>query len=105
MIASRLRSAATLARHPNLARRLVALFYARFDPRREGDRAVALAEIAERQEISLPYLEQLFAKLRRGGLVAAVRGAPAVPVQAASLLLPARALHGSGSGPRGPQHQ
>src|SRR3954451_2400562 len=36
---------------------------------------VSLAEIAERQEISLSYLEQLFAKLRRGGLVRSVRGA------------------------------
>lgn len=35
---------------------------------------LALAEIAERQEISLSYLEQLFAKLRRGGLVKSVRG-------------------------------
>src|SRR3546814_16564873 len=35
---------------------------------------LALAEIAERQEISLSYLEQLFAKLRRGGLVNSVRG-------------------------------
>jgi Rrf2 family iron-sulfur cluster assembly transcriptional regulator len=35
---------------------------------------VALAEVAERQEISLSYLEQLFGKLRRGGLVASVRG-------------------------------
>ena len=35
---------------------------------------VPLAEIARRQEISLPYLEQLFGKLRRGGLVAATRG-------------------------------
>lgn len=35
---------------------------------------VALADIAERQEISLPYLEQLFAKLRKGGLVRGVRG-------------------------------
>ena len=35
---------------------------------------VALAEIADRQEISLSYLEQLFAKLRRGGLVRSVRG-------------------------------
>ena len=35
---------------------------------------VALTEIAERQEISLSYLEQLFAKLRRGGLVKSVRG-------------------------------
>ena len=34
----------------------------------------ALAEIARRQEISLAYLEQLFAKLRRGGLVASLRG-------------------------------
>jgi Rrf2 family iron-sulfur cluster assembly transcriptional regulator len=37
-------------------------------------RPVALADIAERQEISLSYLEQLFAKLRRGGLVTSVRG-------------------------------
>jgi Rrf2 family iron-sulfur cluster assembly transcriptional regulator len=35
---------------------------------------VALADIAERQDISLSYLEQLFAKLRRGGLVTSVRG-------------------------------
>lgn len=35
---------------------------------------VALSDIAERQEISLSYLEQLFAKLRRGGLVKSVRG-------------------------------
>ena len=35
---------------------------------------MSLAEIAERQEISLCYLEQLFAKLRRGGLVKSVRG-------------------------------
>ena len=33
-----------------------------------------LAGIARRQEISLSYLEQLFAKLRRAGLVASVRG-------------------------------
>src|ERR1700704_5980556 len=37
-------------------------------------RPVALADIAQRQEISLSYLEQLFAKLRRGGLVKSVRG-------------------------------
>ena len=37
-------------------------------------RPVSLADIAERQEISLSYLEQLFAKLRRGGLVNSVRG-------------------------------
>jgi len=35
---------------------------------------VALAEVAGRQEISLSYLEQLFAKLRRAGLVKSVRG-------------------------------
>src|SRR3954467_6235991 len=34
----------------------------------------ALADIAERQEISLSYLEQLFARLRKGGLVKSVRG-------------------------------
>ena len=39
-----------------------------------GGRPVSLADIAERQEISLSYLEQLFAKLRRGGLVGSVRG-------------------------------
>jgi Rrf2 family iron-sulfur cluster assembly transcriptional regulator len=37
-------------------------------------RAVALADIAERQEISLSYLEQLFARLRRQGLVKSARG-------------------------------
>lgn len=35
---------------------------------------VSLGEIAESQEISLSYLEQLFAKLRKGGLVVSVRG-------------------------------
>jgi Rrf2 family iron-sulfur cluster assembly transcriptional regulator len=35
---------------------------------------VSLTAIAERQEISLSYLEQLFAKLRRRGLVSSVRG-------------------------------
>ncbi len=35
---------------------------------------ISLAEIAERQEISLSYLEQLFAKLRAGELVKSVRG-------------------------------
>lgn len=36
---------------------------------------VSLADISERQGISLSYLEQLFAKLRRGNLVTSVRGA------------------------------
>lgn len=35
---------------------------------------VALAEISERQGISLSYLEQLFSRLRRSGLVAGMRG-------------------------------
>jgi Rrf2 family iron-sulfur cluster assembly transcriptional regulator len=35
---------------------------------------VALADIAESQEISLSYLEQLFARLRKGGLIKSVRG-------------------------------
>ena len=38
------------------------------------DDLMSLAEIARRQDISLPYLEQLFVKLRRAGLVEAVRG-------------------------------
>lgn len=37
-------------------------------------RPVALSDIADRQEISLSYLEQLFAKLRRGSLIKSVRG-------------------------------
>lgn len=36
--------------------------------------AVPLSVIAERQHISLAYLEQLFAKLRRAGLVESERG-------------------------------
>jgi Rrf2 family iron-sulfur cluster assembly transcriptional regulator len=39
-----------------------------------GSEPVRLSEIAARQEISLSYLEQLFGKLRRGGLVLAARG-------------------------------
>ncbi len=35
---------------------------------------ISLAGIAERQGISLSYLEQLFGKLRKGGLVKSVRG-------------------------------
>ncbi len=35
---------------------------------------VTLGDIAERQDISLPYLEQLFVKLRRANLVASIRG-------------------------------
>jgi len=35
---------------------------------------VSLADISERQGISISYLEQLFAKLRKNGLVSSVRG-------------------------------
>ena len=35
---------------------------------------VTLSDISKRQKISLPYLEQLFVKLRRAGLVESVRG-------------------------------
>ena len=38
------------------------------------DRPVSLSDISSRQEISLSYLEQLFAKLRRCDLVTSVRG-------------------------------
>lgn len=41
---------------------------------RQHDGPVTLAGIAERQNISLSYLEQLFGKLRRKELVASVRG-------------------------------
>lgn len=34
----------------------------------------ALADIADRQQLSLSYLEQLFSQLRRAGLVTSVRG-------------------------------
>ncbi len=37
-------------------------------------RAVALADIAARQDLSLAYLEQLFTRLRREGLVVSHRG-------------------------------
>src|SRR5262252_6349211 len=39
-----------------------------------SDRAVPLQDVARRQEISLSYLEQLFARMRKAGLVAGVRG-------------------------------
>ena len=39
-----------------------------------GSGPVSLADISGRQDISLSYLEQLFAKLRRQDLVSSVRG-------------------------------
>ena len=35
---------------------------------------ISLADIAQRQDISLSYLEQLFSRLRKQGLVSSVRG-------------------------------
>jgi len=40
----------------------------------KGATLVSLADISKRQDISLPYLEQLFVKLRRAGLVESARG-------------------------------
>ncbi|MDX1698608.1 MAG: Rrf2 family transcriptional regulator, partial [Thiohalobacterales bacterium] len=39
-----------------------------------GEGAVTLAEISAAQGISLSYLEQLFARLRKNGLVEGIRG-------------------------------
>ncbi len=39
-----------------------------------GEHPVALSDIAQRQAISQSYLEQLFSRLRRKGLVASTRG-------------------------------
>jgi Rrf2 family iron-sulfur cluster assembly transcriptional regulator len=41
---------------------------------RGAERAVPVAEIAARQQLSQAYLEQLFARLKRRGLVTASRG-------------------------------
>ncbi|MEO9652883.1 MAG: Rrf2 family transcriptional regulator [Roseobacter sp.] len=38
------------------------------------DKLISLGDISQRQSISLPYLEQLFVKLRRAELVSSVRG-------------------------------
>jgi len=39
-----------------------------------GEKPTSLANIAERQDLSLSYLEQLFSQLRQGGLVKSTRG-------------------------------
>lgn len=39
------------------------------------DAVVSLSDISERQSISISYLEQLFSKLRKKGLVTSIRGA------------------------------
>lgn len=40
----------------------------------EGEGAVPLSAIAERQHLSIAYLEQIFLRLRRAGLVESARG-------------------------------
>ena len=42
--------------------------------RQADGRPVRMADIAGTQDIPLPYLEQIFSKLRKAGLVQAVRG-------------------------------
>ena len=42
---------------------------------RSEKKNVSLSEISDRQKISLPYLEQLFVKLRKAGIVKSFRGA------------------------------
>ncbi len=42
--------------------------------RHKGNDALALSVVAERQRLSLDYLEQIFAKLRRADLVQSTRG-------------------------------
>lgn len=64
------------------------------------EEAVSLQSIAERQNISVSYLEQLMGKLRREGLVTSVRGAgggyhlakPAAEISVGEIL---RALEGN----------
>src|SRR3990170_2442800 len=51
--------------------------------------AVPLSAIAERQSLSLAYLEQIFLRLRRAGLVASARGRSGGYV----LARPAGAIH------------
>ena len=54
---------------------MVALADLALTPSEDGQPGLAtLAEVSKRQNISLPYLEQLFVRLRRAGLVESVRG-------------------------------
>ncbi|MEL6683443.1 MAG: Rrf2 family transcriptional regulator [Pseudomonadota bacterium] len=39
-----------------------------------SDTPINLSDLSERQDISVTYLEQLFSKLRRAGIVASMRG-------------------------------
>ena len=47
---------------------------AMIEKERGNERPIKLAEIAERQEIALNYLEQIFAKLKKAGLVSSIKG-------------------------------
>jgi len=63
------------------------------------EEAVALSHIAERQGISINYLEQLIAKLKKAGIVTAIRGAQggyrlAAPAEEISVGAILRALEG-----------
>ena len=68
---------------------------AMFETGDRGKGPVTLAAVSERQKISLSYLEQLFGKLRRAGLVDSVRGPgggynlarPAAEVSVADVIL------------------
>ena len=60
----------------------------------EEEAPISLTQISERQQISVAYLEQIFFKLRRAGLVASFRGpgggyrlgAPAGDITAAAII-------------------
>ncbi|MEQ1789494.1 MAG: Rrf2 family transcriptional regulator [Rickettsiales bacterium] len=41
---------------------------------RDTEHPVALADLAKNQEITIPYLEQIFRKLKQGGIVKSARG-------------------------------
>ncbi len=63
------------------------------------EEAVALSQIAEQQGVSLNYLEQLIAKLKKAGIVKSIRGAQggymlAVPMETLSIGDILRALEG-----------
>ncbi len=63
------------------------------------EEAVALSQIAERQSISMNYLEQLIAKLKKAGIVISIRGAQggyklAAPAEEISVGVILRALEG-----------
>jgi Rrf2 family protein len=63
------------------------------------EEAVALSQIAERQGISMNYLEQLIAKLKKAGIVNGIRGAQggyklALPAEKISIGDILRALEG-----------